>query len=102
VIPIENAPEIAERIWAQRKLPIVYRPTRGKLLVKLPFREDNRLWLKGEGSRRPKWNPDGKSTNRWRLRGGTKSCVARSCCRLEPLFLAMTMSKRWPRLRHRD
>lgn len=60
MIPIKNAPEIAKRIWAQEKLPVVFRPKEGELAVKLPYHEDNRIWLKGNGRRRPKWHPKGK------------------------------------------
>jgi hypothetical protein len=60
VIPISDAPELVRKLWQQNKLPVVYRPRQGKLAVKLPYREDNQIWLKGGGSRRPKWHPEGK------------------------------------------
>lgn len=60
VLPISDPPRLVWELWEQRKLPVIYRPKQGKLAVKLPYREDNRLWLKGEGNRRPKWHPEGK------------------------------------------
>jgi hypothetical protein len=62
MIPIENAPEIVEAVWFQYDLPVIYRPKRGKILVKLPYRPHNKDWLKGEGKgkERPKWTPEGK------------------------------------------
>jgi len=60
VIPIENAPKMVRDIWFQYDLPVVYRPKQGKILVKLPYRPDNKKWLKGEGNRRPEWKLEGK------------------------------------------
>jgi hypothetical protein len=60
MIPIESAPEIVEAVWFQYNLPVIYRSKQGKILVKLPWRPDNKKWLRGEGGRRPEWKPEGK------------------------------------------
>jgi hypothetical protein len=43
-------------IWRQTTVPVIYRPGRGHLLVKLPYRDDNREWLQQAQRRRPVWN----------------------------------------------
>ena len=52
-------------IWFQKKIPVVYRPGGSqRLLVRLPYAADNRIWLKGERRNKPKWNPEHK---RWEV-----------------------------------
>ena len=47
----------AAGIWRQKSLPVIYRPGRGDpLLVKLPFRSNNRTWIRGGRQRKPAWN----------------------------------------------
>jgi len=47
----------AAAIWRQSQVPVVYRQGGSKpLMVKLPFSPDNRLWLKNDRQRRPKWD----------------------------------------------
>jgi len=44
-------------VWRQTRIPVVYRGSRGRpLLVKLPWREDNREWLRNDQHRIPQWN----------------------------------------------
>jgi hypothetical protein len=48
--------EAALRIWQQKTTPVVYRQGRGApLLVKLPYAQDNREWLRGDKLRKPQW-----------------------------------------------
>jgi hypothetical protein len=49
-------PEVISRIWRQTALPVVFRGPDPPLKVKLPYQEDNKVWLRGEERRRPKWN----------------------------------------------
>jgi hypothetical protein len=48
ILPISDPPKIVRELWEQSRLPVIYRTKQDKLAVKLPYREDNRLWLKGE------------------------------------------------------
>lgn len=47
----------ASAIWKQEIIPVIFKPRQGMgpLHVKLPYREDNRDWLKGGNARRPDW-----------------------------------------------
>jgi len=46
-----------EDIWRQKVIPVVYRPpSRGDLIVKLPFNQDNRVWLSEGRKSRPVYN----------------------------------------------
>lgn len=49
------------QIWRNGKIPVVYQPP-GKqpLLVRLPYREDNYLWLRDDG-RHIQWHPQWKA-----------------------------------------
>jgi len=45
-------------IWAQKTIPVVYRQGKSKpILLRLPYADNNRDWLKGEHKRDPKWTP---------------------------------------------
>lgn len=51
----------ALQIWNQRQVPVVVRRAHtGPLIVQLPFRDDNRVWLRGERRSRPRWDAAGK------------------------------------------
>ena len=48
-------------IWNQKSIPVVYREATGRpLRVRLPFREDNRSWLREGHQRQPEWNKERK------------------------------------------
>lgn len=56
-----SSPRAIQRIWKQARLPggipVIYRPPRGELTVRLPYREGNRALLRGPGGRDPTWHP---------------------------------------------
>lgn len=55
-------PKLRE-IWCQKEIPVVCRPGGSqRLLVRLPYAADNRLWLKGNHRNDPSWNRQHK---RW-------------------------------------
>jgi hypothetical protein len=61
VVPIPDPPEIARQLWEQKKLPVIYRPKEGKLLVKLPYRKDNRDWMRRKkGTHQPEYHEEGQ------------------------------------------
>jgi hypothetical protein len=44
-------------IWTQKQIPVVYRQRGSKpVLIRLPYNDDNRTWLKGDHRRKPVWN----------------------------------------------
>jgi hypothetical protein len=46
-----------ESIWRQTSIPVIYRGGKGKkLLLRLPYREDNRHWLKSDKRNNPEWD----------------------------------------------
>jgi hypothetical protein len=48
-------PEL-KRVWEQGKIPVVFRGGKSKpLLVRLPYANTNREWLRGEHRNKPKW-----------------------------------------------
>lgn len=50
-----------EQIWCQSKVPVVFRMGTGhKLKIKLPYAENNKLWLMSLGKSKPKWDRDGR------------------------------------------
>jgi hypothetical protein len=48
----------ARRVWNQTTIPVVFRQTEkgAQLLVRLPFRDDNRIWLNSHGKSSVDWN----------------------------------------------
>lgn len=46
----------AREVWKQTSIPVVYRPGKEPILVKIPYAEDNRDWLRGGKRSRPKWD----------------------------------------------
>lgn len=46
-------------IWNQTRLPVVFRQEKGKpLLVRLPFSDSNREWIKADKRINPTWNAE--------------------------------------------
>jgi hypothetical protein len=55
---IQNLDKI-RAVWSQKHIPVIYRKGKGfPLFFKTPYRDDNRVWLKDENRRRPKWVKD--------------------------------------------
>jgi hypothetical protein len=51
----------AARIWGQTAIPVIYRQGgSAPLLMRVPYRPDNRTWLRSESQRKPEWNPKEK------------------------------------------
>lgn len=49
------------QIWKQANVPVIYRRGTGyPLMIRLPYREDNRGWLKNEKRINPTWVKDKK------------------------------------------
>jgi hypothetical protein len=49
------------QIWRQARIPVVFRQAAGRpTLVRLPYSEDNRVWVKGQKRHRPRWNTEYK------------------------------------------
>ena len=49
------------QIWNQKLIPVLYRREKGMpLLLRLPYAEDNRAWLKNEHKNQPEWLKDKK------------------------------------------
>lgn len=58
--PANTEPDI-KRIWNQKVIPVVYRSNAKKvLLLRLPYAEDNKTWLRNENQRRPEWDAEFK------------------------------------------
>jgi len=50
-------PKLRE-IWGQKSTPVVYRQEGSNpLLVRLPYAEDNRAWLRRDRRKKPEWHP---------------------------------------------
>lgn len=50
-----------EAIWLQNVIPVIYRRGAGyPLLLRLPYKEDNRIWLRDQNKRKPKWIGENK------------------------------------------
>lgn len=46
-----------KKIWRQTSTPVLFRQGKGlPLLIRLPYSEDNRTWLKGGNRNRPVWD----------------------------------------------
>lgn len=44
-------------IWSQKTIPIIYRRGDGlKVLLKLPYRNDNYTWIRGDKRHKPTWD----------------------------------------------
>ncbi len=52
----------AKRVWNQTTVPVAVRQIEkgAQLLVRLPYREDNRIWLNGLGKSSVDWNKEKK------------------------------------------
>lgn len=50
-----------QNIWSQSQIPVIYRGGKGKkLLIRLPFKDDNRQFLKSNKRNNPEWVKDKK------------------------------------------
>jgi hypothetical protein len=53
--------EKMKAVWMQKNIPVIYRKGKGfPLFLKLPYKEDNRIWLKNKKRNDPKWIGDKK------------------------------------------
>lgn len=43
-------------VWQQTAIPVVFRPSQGPLLIRLPYSGGNRAWLQKLGRINPVWN----------------------------------------------
>ncbi|MGF1924720.1 MAG: hypothetical protein ACQUHE_11120 [Bacteroidia bacterium] len=51
--------ERIRQVWSQNLIPVLYRRGTGyPLLMRLPYQEGNRAWLKGYGRNNPQWIKD--------------------------------------------
>ena len=49
------------RLWSQQFIPVVVRQGSSEpILVRLPYADDNRTWLRGDHRNQPTWNSDAK------------------------------------------
>jgi len=56
-----TTPKTIKNVWRQTVIPVIYRsPSKGKVLLKLPFSKDNRTWLIYNRKRSPEWLPNYK------------------------------------------
>lgn len=54
--PVLGTMPTIQEIWRQTDIPVVYRPTKtGALMVRLPYQEDNKRWLRAGRRSKPKW-----------------------------------------------
>lgn len=50
-----------KEVWRQKYIPVIFRKGKGnKLMLRLPFKEGNRKWLKNERRNEPSWLKDKK------------------------------------------
>lgn len=50
-----------DRVWRQSSIPVIVRGGHiAPLVIKLPFRDDNKDWLRDDQRSKPKWFPDYK------------------------------------------
>lgn len=48
-------------VWQQNQIPVIYRRGKGfPLLLRLPYRDDNRFWLQNGRRNKPSWIKDKK------------------------------------------
>jgi hypothetical protein len=52
--------ERLRQIWGQGRIPVLARTRHAGLRARLPFRSNNRAWLKGERRSKPKWDQQGQ------------------------------------------
>lgn len=59
---IEQQDPRLRKIWAQTRIPVVYRQERPKpILARLPYSSDNYTWLRDNYRFKPRWHPTDKS-----------------------------------------
>lgn len=47
-----------DSLWKQARVPVLFRRQRHlPLLLRIPWREDNKEWVRGGSRTRPRWNP---------------------------------------------
>lgn len=58
-----NAPvEDFDRFWKQTRLPVIFQRQRpAPLLVRLPFAQDNKIWLRNGEKNKPTWDSENKA-----------------------------------------
>jgi hypothetical protein len=78
--------ERLHRIWNQVLIPVVVRRGKGfPLFVRLPYSQDNRVWLRGEKKTQPTWVADKKH---WELpKAWFDGLVARFLSRYKQLYI---------------
>lgn len=48
-----------DRFWSQTRLPVIFQRERpAQLLVRLPFSQDNKVWLRNQERNKPSWNQE--------------------------------------------
>jgi hypothetical protein len=79
------------RVWNQKRYPVIFRRRRGKLLVRLPYANDNMAWLKEFGRTKPEWD---KKYKCWLLpRGWLDSLVFSMLHRYQGVYLIQPYNK---------
>jgi len=79
-------------IWKQQTIPVMYREGAGKpLLVRLPFAQNNMLWLQNGRRNHPKWTPQSKH---WELpRAWFEDTVERCLHRFKKIYVIQPVRK---------
>lgn len=66
-------------IWKQERTPVIFRQQRpSAVLVRLPYAQDNRVWLRGERRHRPRWEAQYKC---WRTPVSWFNSLIEKCLR---------------------
>jgi hypothetical protein len=53
---VQNRNKTIDAVWRQALIPAIYRPpTKGKVLIKLPYSKGNWSWLSHNGKKKPVW-----------------------------------------------
>ncbi len=53
-----------ESVWNQKSVPVIWRKSSPPILLRVPFKEGNRAWIRNNRRTEPAWNKDLK---RWEL-----------------------------------
>lgn len=75
-----------KKIWRQNIIPVIFRKGKGyPLMLKLPFKEDNRAWLKNNRRNEPIWD---KEKGHWQIpKSWFNDTVNRSLKRFHKLYI---------------